>query len=95
MYIIIIRKRRGSLRTQMGRFKGFVFNLVNCQNDGRSSKACHYVALFQEFVDTPVNGRPPIFRIDLSLCVIHKEGLCPSRGDINRLMMMMISNVAC
>jgi hypothetical protein len=25
-----------------------------------------------------------------SLCVIHKEGLCPSSGDINRLMMMMI-----
>jgi hypothetical protein len=25
-----------------------------------------------------------------SLCVIHKEGLCPSSGDINRLMMMMM-----
>jgi hypothetical protein len=24
------------------------------------------------------------------LCVIHKEGLCPSSGDINRLMMMMM-----
>jgi hypothetical protein len=24
-----------------------------------------------------------------SLCVIHKEGLCPSSGDINRLVMMM------
>jgi hypothetical protein len=24
------------------------------------------------------------------LYVIHKEGLCPSSGDINRLMMMMI-----
>jgi hypothetical protein len=24
-----------------------------------------------------------------SLCVIHKEGLCPSSGGINRLMMMM------
>jgi hypothetical protein len=24
------------------------------------------------------------------LCVIHKEGLCPISGDINRLMMMMI-----
>jgi hypothetical protein len=24
-----------------------------------------------------------------SLCVIHKEGLCPSSGDINRLMMMI------
>jgi hypothetical protein len=23
-----------------------------------------------------------------SLCVIHKVGLCPSSGDINRLMMM-------
>jgi hypothetical protein len=25
-----------------------------------------------------------------SLWVIHKEGLCPSSGDINRLMMMMM-----
>jgi hypothetical protein len=25
-----------------------------------------------------------------SLCIIHKEGLCTSSGDINRLMMMMI-----
>jgi exo-beta-1,3-glucanase (GH17 family) len=24
-----------------------------------------------------------------SLCVIHNEGLCPSSGDINKLMMMM------
>jgi hypothetical protein len=24
-----------------------------------------------------------------SLCVIHKEDLCPSSGDINRLMMMI------
>jgi hypothetical protein len=30
-----------------------------------------------------VLGRGPF-----SLCVIHKEGLCPSRGDINGLMMM-------
>jgi hypothetical protein len=28
------------------------------------SNACHYVALFQEFVDTPVNGRPSLFHID-------------------------------
>jgi hypothetical protein len=25
-----------------------------------------------------------------SLCVIHKEGLCPSSGDINRLVMIMM-----
>jgi hypothetical protein len=24
------------------------------------------------------------------MCVIHKESLCPSSGDINRLMMMML-----
>jgi hypothetical protein len=29
------------------------------------SKAWHYVALFQDFVDTPVNGRPSLFRIDI------------------------------
>jgi hypothetical protein len=28
-----------------------------------------------------------------SLWVIHKEGLCPSSGDINRLMMMMTLTV--
>jgi hypothetical protein len=28
------------------------------------SKAWHYVALFQDFFDTLVNGRPPLFRID-------------------------------
>jgi hypothetical protein len=27
-----------------------------------------------------------------SLCVIHKEGLCSSSREINRLMMMMIEN---
>jgi hypothetical protein len=32
-----------------------------------------------------VVGYGPFF-----LCVIHKEGLCPSSGDINRLMMMMM-----
>jgi hypothetical protein len=25
-----------------------------------------------------------------SLCIIHKKGLCPSSGDINGLMMMML-----
>jgi hypothetical protein len=28
-----------------------------------------------------------------SLCVFHKEGLCPSRGDINRLIMMCAQKV--
>jgi hypothetical protein len=28
------------------------------------TKACHYVPLFQEFVNTLVNGRPSFFRID-------------------------------
>jgi hypothetical protein len=26
-------------------------------------EACHYVTLFQNFGDMPVNGRPPLFRI--------------------------------
>jgi hypothetical protein len=30
-----------------------------------------------------------------SLCVIHKEGLCPSSGDINRLVMMMSFLILC
>jgi hypothetical protein len=28
-----------------------------------------------------------------SLWVIHKEGLCPSSGDINRMMMMIMNDV--
>jgi hypothetical protein len=28
------------------------------------SKTGHYVALFQTFVDMPINGRPSFFRID-------------------------------
>jgi hypothetical protein len=28
------------------------------------------------------------------LCLIHKEGLCPNNGDINRLMMMMTLTVS-
>jgi hypothetical protein len=34
------------------------------KNDTRSLAYGHYVALFQKFVDTPVNGRPSLFRID-------------------------------
>jgi hypothetical protein len=33
-----------------------------------------------------VVGYGPFF-----LCVIHKDGLCPSSGDINRLTMMMMN----
>jgi hypothetical protein len=41
------------------------FYVINFQNwYSLFSKACHYVALFQEFVDTPVNGRTSLFRID-------------------------------
>jgi hypothetical protein len=29
-----------------------------------------------------------------SLCVVHKEGLCPSSGDTNRLMMINMSSIA-
>jgi hypothetical protein len=32
---------------------------------------------------------PAVFAVVSTLCVIHKEGLCPSSGDINRLMMIM------
>jgi hypothetical protein len=42
-----------------------VINVINIQKwCSLFSKECHYVALFQEFVDTPVNGRPSLFRID-------------------------------
>jgi hypothetical protein len=42
-----------------------VINVVNFQKlYSLFSIAGHYVALFQKFVDTPVNGRPSLFRID-------------------------------
>jgi hypothetical protein len=28
-----------------------------------------------------------------SLCVIHKKGLCPSSGEINKLMMLMLKDI--
>jgi hypothetical protein len=34
------------------------------KNDARSLARRVTVALFQEFVDTPLNGRPSLFRID-------------------------------
>jgi hypothetical protein len=37
-----------------------------------------------------VGPRGGLWLMALSLCVMHKEGLCPSSGGINRLMMMMI-----
>jgi hypothetical protein len=40
-------------------------NVINIQKlCSLFSKVCHYVALFQEFVDTPVNDRSSLFRID-------------------------------
>jgi hypothetical protein len=45
--------------------KWYVINVVNFQKwYSLFSEAGHYVALFQKFVDTPVNGRPSLFRID-------------------------------
>jgi hypothetical protein len=42
-----------------------VINVVNLQKwYSLFSWASHYVALFQKFVDTPVNGRSFLFRID-------------------------------
>jgi hypothetical protein len=37
------------------------------------------------YTHQPAVGYGPFF-----LCVIHKEGLCPASGDINRLMTMMM-----
>jgi hypothetical protein len=33
-------------------------------NNDTHSLVKHYVALFQKFIDTPINGRPSLFRID-------------------------------
>jgi hypothetical protein len=43
-----------------------IINVIIYKNDARSffSKECQLMALFQKFVDTPVNGRPSLFRID-------------------------------
>jgi hypothetical protein len=51
--------------TVRGSKKLNIINIINFQKwYSMFSKSCHYVALFEEFVDTPVNDRPSIFRID-------------------------------
>jgi hypothetical protein len=49
------------------------------------SAAFAVVRTYQPALD-PSGGLWPVV-----LCVIHKEGLCPSSGDINRLMILMVS----
>jgi hypothetical protein len=44
----------------------------------------------QSLVLTNPHWAPVVGYGPFSLCVIHKEGLCPSSGDINRLMMIMM-----
>jgi hypothetical protein len=47
------------------KWKCNAINVINFQKwCSLFSKSYHYVALFQELFDTPVNGRPSLFRID-------------------------------
>jgi hypothetical protein len=39
------------------------------------------------------DGWPKIYSLDFHRASVHKEGLCPSCGDINRLLMMMIKSI--
>jgi hypothetical protein len=64
--------------------KHFNISIVSLRSRGES-------LCFVLCSDSPIN--PHWARVvghgSLSLCVLHKEGLCPSDGDINRLMMMI------
>jgi hypothetical protein len=81
-----------------------VFTIANVIDLLFPTKTCHWhtwpLLLFTRFplishhpiVDNPPTN-PHWARVvgygPLSLCVIHKEGLCPSSGEIKRLMMMI------
>jgi hypothetical protein len=54
---------------------------------GRHTKPLVPVAF--AVVSTHQPALAPVGYGPFSLCVIHKEGLCPSSGNINRLMMMI------
>jgi hypothetical protein len=47
-----------------------------------------FINYFLIFIVTPTNPHWARVVGPFSLCVIHKEGLCPTSGDINRLMMI-------
>jgi hypothetical protein len=55
-------------------------------NFGRHVKPLVLIAFVDVSTHQPALGSRKAF----SLCVIHKDRLCPSSGDINRLMMMMM-----
>jgi hypothetical protein len=51
--------------TTVRRFKKLNVIDINFQKQcSLFNKACHFVALFQEFIATPRNGRPSLFCID-------------------------------
>jgi hypothetical protein len=56
----------------------------------RGTLSCWFWLHMQSLAPT----NPPLTRVvsygSFSLYVIHKGGLCPSSGDINRLMVMMM-----
>jgi hypothetical protein len=46
------------------------------------------VVITRQLTLGPRGGLWPVLLVCILICVIHKKGLCPSSGDINRLMMM-------
>jgi hypothetical protein len=53
-------------------------------------KCMRFVQIFITFLATNSHWARMVGYGPLSLCIIHKEGLCLSSGDINRLMRIII-----
>jgi hypothetical protein len=96
-YLIPIWKTRpGSARAANGYDSEYEFTPSNATRSMFASNTCFGnlsafwpVNVTSFFDTTPIEIISDRFSM-FSLCVIHKEGLCPSSGDINRLMMMMM-----
>jgi RimJ/RimL family protein N-acetyltransferase len=67
------------------------YSLKKCPCFGRHVKPL--VPVLQPLVTTNPHWARVLGYVPFSLYVIHKEGLCPSSGDINRLMMIIMKKI--
>jgi hypothetical protein len=90
----LLKNEKTSLSQSMNRVRTrrrIVLTGTPLQNNLKECKH-HLQCLLKTLCQTnPHWARVVGYYSPFSLCVIHKEGLCPTSGDINRLMMMSSS----
>jgi hypothetical protein len=64
---------------------------LRCASEGTLS--CWFRLHLQLYAPTNLHWARVVGYDPFSLCVIHKEGMCPDSGDINRLMMYDVGTV--